>query len=62
MIKPASDRLQIAIVAYRDAAADTLDEHGSAVLDRLAADDRASGAFESLAPIVALRPASCPAA
>ena len=46
MIKPASDRLQIAIVAYRDAAADTLDEHGSAVLDRLAADDRASGAFD----------------
>lgn len=46
MNRPASNRLQIAIVAYCDAAGDTLDEHGRAVLKRLAADDRASGAFD----------------
>jgi hypothetical protein len=41
-----STRLHAAIAAYRAAAGDTLDKHGCAVLDRLACDDRASGAFD----------------
>ena len=43
-----SNRLKDALAAFRAAAGDDLDPKAAAVLDRLAVDERAAGAFAEL--------------